>query len=59
MKGRIRLVAFVLAIAFLSMAEGCGPGGVGMGVSSGSGGARWGGTTGTGPGIVVGGGPAY
>jgi len=57
MSRTIRLLAFVLAIAFLSMAEGCGPGGVGMGVSSG--GARWGGSTGTGPGIVVGGGPAY
>jgi hypothetical protein len=56
MSRRSRLLALLFIAALVSMGEGCGPGGVGMGVSSG--GARWGGSTGTGPGVIAGG-PAY
>jgi hypothetical protein len=53
-----RRVWFGVLIALVALAAfGCDEGGIGMGVPT-SGGARWG-TGGSGPGVIVGGGPVY
>jgi hypothetical protein len=52
-----RLLACALIAAAALISAGCDEGGIGMGVPSS--GARWGGGGGSGPGVLVAGGPVY
>jgi len=55
---RARRLVFGALLALVALtASGCDEGGIGMGVPTSSG-ARWG-TGGSGPGVIVGGGPVY